>query len=74
MPKTVTRWSIRGQYFENCNCDVVCPCEVSALGRLRRGPIAASAMSSSPFLWTTGGSAKSVSAGSTSFSRFTPRG
>jgi hypothetical protein len=38
MPKTVTRWSIRGQYFENCNCDVVCPCEVSALGPLKAKP------------------------------------
>lgn len=21
-----TRWQITGDYFENCNCDVVCPC------------------------------------------------
>lgn len=21
-----TQWSIRGEYFENCNCDVICPC------------------------------------------------
>jgi hypothetical protein len=26
-------WSLRGRYFENCNCDVVCPCVASlALG------------------------------------------
>lgn len=23
-------WSLRGTYFENCSCDVVCPCTVSA--------------------------------------------
>lgn len=23
------RWSLSGDYFENCNCDVVCPCLVS---------------------------------------------
>jgi hypothetical protein len=23
---TQTRWQIEGDYFENCNCDVVCPC------------------------------------------------
>jgi hypothetical protein len=21
-----TAWQIRGEYCENCNCDVVCPC------------------------------------------------
>ena len=26
-------WSIEGRYFENCSCDVVCPCTASlALG------------------------------------------
>jgi hypothetical protein len=24
-----TRWQIAGDYFENCNCDVVCPCLIS---------------------------------------------
>ena len=24
-------WSIRGEYFENCNCDVLCPCITSSL-------------------------------------------
>jgi hypothetical protein len=23
------RWQLSGEYFENCNCDVVCPCLVS---------------------------------------------
>lgn len=31
-------WSISGDYFENCNCDVVCPCEVSSLGLMRARP------------------------------------
>ena len=22
-------WKIEGQYFENCSCDVPCPCTVS---------------------------------------------
>lgn len=26
-----TQWSIRGEYFENCNCDVICPCLHSQL-------------------------------------------
>jgi hypothetical protein len=26
MTATQTRWQIEGDYFENCNCDVVCPC------------------------------------------------
>jgi hypothetical protein len=26
MTATQTRWRIEGDYFENCNCDVVCPC------------------------------------------------
>src|SRR5262249_31382895 len=24
-------WHIEGTYFENCNCDVVCPCGASSL-------------------------------------------
>jgi hypothetical protein len=34
----VPRWSIDAEYFENCNCDVVCPCEISALGFLQARP------------------------------------
>jgi hypothetical protein len=26
-------WSISGTYFENCNCEVVCPCTWSGLSR-----------------------------------------
>jgi hypothetical protein len=26
MAVTEARWRIKGDYFENCNCDVVCPC------------------------------------------------
>src|ERR1700686_1563618 len=26
---TQTRWQISGDYFENCNCNVVCPCTIS---------------------------------------------
>lgn len=35
---TQTRWTVSGEYFENCNCDVVCPCEVSAKGFLQARP------------------------------------
>jgi hypothetical protein len=24
-----TKWQLNGDYFENCNCDVICPCLVS---------------------------------------------
>ncbi len=23
---TTDRWNLRGQYFENCNCEILCPC------------------------------------------------
>ena len=29
MATTQTSWQISGDYFENCNCDVVCPCLMS---------------------------------------------
>jgi hypothetical protein len=29
MATTQTRWQIEGEYFENCNCKVVCPCLLS---------------------------------------------
>jgi hypothetical protein len=32
------RWSVKGEYFENCNCDVVCPCEISPGGFLTARP------------------------------------
>lgn len=32
------RWEIYGEYFENCSCDVVCPCEVSPLGPMQARP------------------------------------
>lgn len=35
---TATAWHLRGDYFENCNCDVVCPCEVSPEGPLAASP------------------------------------
>ncbi len=30
MTATQTRWQIEGDYFENCNCAIVCPCLFSA--------------------------------------------
>lgn len=30
MATTQVRWQVMGDYFENCNCDVVCPCVFSA--------------------------------------------
>jgi hypothetical protein len=38
MTTQTATWRIRGEYFENCNCDVVCPCEVSARGPLVARP------------------------------------
>jgi hypothetical protein len=33
-----THWSLSGEYFENCSCDVVCPCEISPGGFLTADP------------------------------------
>ncbi len=32
------KWQLSGDYFENCNCDVVCPCLVSAAAPLTARP------------------------------------
>lgn len=34
----VERWSLQGDYFESCNCDVVCPCLFSPGGPLTALP------------------------------------
>src|SRR6185312_11511966 len=33
-----TKWQLSGDYFENCNCDVVCPCLVSSAAPLTARP------------------------------------
>ncbi len=33
-----TRWQLSGDYFENCNCSVVCPCLVSPAAPLSSRP------------------------------------
>src|SRR5260221_13593190 len=40
MASTQTRWQIAGEYFENCNCDVVCPCLFSPNAPLTSKPTA----------------------------------
>ena len=35
---TQTKWHLSGDYFENCNCDVVCPCLVSPAAPLTARP------------------------------------
>lgn len=35
---TETKWDLSGDYFENCNCDVVCPCLVSPAAPLTSRP------------------------------------
>src|SRR2546423_6635498 len=40
MNSTQTRWQIAGDYFENCNCDVVCPCLFSPKAPLTSMPTA----------------------------------
>ena len=35
---TVPAWSLRGEYFENCNCKVVCPCLLSPAAPLTSSP------------------------------------
>jgi hypothetical protein len=34
----MARWQLSGDYFENCNCDVVCPCLVSTSAPLTARP------------------------------------
>ncbi len=38
MSQAASRWEISGEYFENCSCEVVCPCEVSSQGPLQAKP------------------------------------
>jgi hypothetical protein len=38
MTATAISWDVEGEYFENCNCDVVCPCEISPKGFLQAVP------------------------------------
>ena len=33
-----TQWRLTGDYFENCNCDILCPCEVSSKPMLTASP------------------------------------
>ena len=32
------KWHLSGDYFENCNCDVVCPCLISPAAPLTSRP------------------------------------
>ena len=34
----MANWRLSGDYFENCNCDVVCPCLVSTGAPLTARP------------------------------------
>lgn len=34
----MTQWQLSGEYFENCNCDVVCPCLISTQAQLTSTP------------------------------------
>src|SRR5262249_7935578 len=36
--KAMANWRLSGDYFENCNCDVVCPCLVSTSAPLTARP------------------------------------
>lgn len=38
MATAMTQWQITGDYFENCNCDVLCPCEVSSKPMMTASP------------------------------------
>src|SRR6266581_9751756 len=35
---TQTKWRLSGDYFENCNCNVVCPCLISPAPPLTSRP------------------------------------
>lgn len=38
MADPVAKWQLSGEYFENCNCDVVCPCLVSVKAPMSSRP------------------------------------
>jgi hypothetical protein len=38
MATQTATWRLTGEYFENCNCDIVCPCEISTKGGLQARP------------------------------------
>lgn len=38
MAATETAWKIKGEYLENCSCDVVCPCLFSPLAPMTSTP------------------------------------
>jgi hypothetical protein len=38
MVSAQTQWEFTGEYFENCNCDVVCPCLISPNPQLTSMP------------------------------------
>ena len=38
MVSAAAQWTLQGDYFENCNCDVVCPCEVAPGGPMTSLP------------------------------------
>ena len=38
MVTPTVRWHLNGEYFENCNCDIVCPCLVSPAGPMTEAP------------------------------------
>jgi|SRR5579859_4630230 len=40
MASVQTGWQITGDYFENCNCDVVCPCLISTKPPMTAQPTA----------------------------------
>jgi hypothetical protein len=40
MASAAARWQITGDYFENCNCDMVCPCLFSTMPQLTAQPSA----------------------------------
>ena len=37
---TTTKWQFSGEYFENCNCDIVCPCLFSVNAPMTSQPTA----------------------------------
>jgi hypothetical protein len=38
MTQAATRWNLQGDYFENCNCDFLCPCLFAPTGPLTALP------------------------------------
>ncbi len=59
-----TQWQLSGDYFENCNCSVVCPCLISPNAAADLAPDRRGLRRGTRVSIDSGGTARSRSTGS----------